>query len=583
MDTSQLPAYGVEQVHFLTTTRMTAMLKNDPEISEIVSKSGTLICCLNKQYKITYLSPAWQYFLKRPLEDYFHQLFTILIAESNRSKIQDLLVNFSTNKERHKKFVCKLETKIGVRSYEFIGQSTLEKDDCRFIFNAHDVSELVQLTDENKRIRTALDTPNLGYWQIDLESEEVYWSDEIYRIHGINKADYTPDLSSAIDFYHPEDAEQVRQKIDRAMQNGEEWTHSHRLVRPSGEVRNVLVRGKVVLNESGKPLTIFGICQDISKTEALREERDMLTYAINESSSGVFLTDKNHLVIWVNKAFEQLNGYSQNELRGQNISNLISGANTDQEVVQHIRDQMQAGKGVQTDILNYHKSGEMYWCRLLIAPIVRDHEVQSFIGFQQDVTDEIEAKRQLENVNANLENIVKQRTLELSKANVELEYLSRHDTLTNTLNRRVFYEIYEAESARLARNKSYLSLAMIDVDHFKLINDTLGHLAGDKVLQALVNEINDVKRDSDYLFRFGGEEFLLLMPGNKLSQSKVLAERIRQRISNLVVHDNNQDITVTVSIGLITTNSDAAASDSLKKADKLLYQAKSNGRNCIVY
>lgn len=562
---------------------MMAMLKNEVDISKIVSASGILICCLDKQHKITYLSPAWQHFLKRPLDDYYHQLFTTLLVNGNQSKIQDLLVSRTDNKELFKRFTCKVNTTNGVRSYEFIGQSSLERDDYQFIFNAHDISEVVQLTHENKNLRAALDTPSLGYWQIDLEATAVYWSDEIYRIHGVNKADYAPDLSSAIDFYHPDDAELVRQKIDRAMQNGEEWIHSHRLVRPSGEVRNVLVHGKVILSESGKPLTIFGTCQDISKTEALREERDTLAYAIHESSSGVFLTDNNHLVIWVNKAFEQLNGYRQNELKGQNIDNFINGKNTDQEVVQHIQDQLQAGKGVQTDILNYHKSGEMHWSRLLIAPILRDDEIVNFIGFQQDVTNEIEAKRKLEDVNANLENIVKQRTLELSEANAELERLSRYDTLTNTLNRRVFYEIYEAESARLTRTKSYLSIAMIDVDHFKLINDTLGHLVGDKVLQALVNEINDVKRDSDYLFRFGGEEFILLMPGSDLSQSKIVTERIRQRISTLVVHDNDHDITLTISVGLIATNIKNPANDSLKKVDKLLYQAKSNGRNCIVY
>jgi diguanylate cyclase (GGDEF)-like protein/PAS domain S-box-containing protein len=568
---------------FLTATRMMVMLKNEANISHIASASGVLICCIDKQYKITYLSPAWQHILKRPLDDYSQQLFTMLLVKSNQSKIQDLLVSWTENKERFKIFVCKLNTKNGVRSYEFTGQSSLENDDYQLIFNAHDISELVQLKDENKKLRIALNTPNIGYWQIDRESNEVYWSDEIYRIHGVDKAEYTPTLSSAIDFYHPEDSKHVWLKIDRAMKNGEEWTHSHRLVRSSGEVRNVLVRGNVVLSESGKPLTIFGICQDITETEALREERDMLAYAIHESTAGICLTDKNRLVIWVNKAFEKLSGYTQNELKGHTLSNFLQGENTDKEVVQQMRDQLLAGKGVHTDILNYSKSGEMYWCRLLITPVVRDGEVASFIGFQQDVTDEIEAKRKLEDVNANLEDIVKQRTLELSKANIELQYLSRHDTLTNTLNRRVFYEIYEAESARLTRKKSYLSIAMIDVDHFKLINDTVGHLAGDKVLQVLVNEINEVKRDSDYLFRFGGEEFILLMPGNNLYQSKIVAERIRQRIANLLVHYNDHDITVTVSIGLIANNSDVAASDSLKKVDKLLYQAKSNGRNCTVY
>ena len=434
-------------------------VKNETKMSEIISASCALICCLDKQHKITYLSPAWQHILNHPLEGYYHQLFTTLLVKSNEPKIQGLLVSWTDNKECVKRFVCELNTINGVRSYEFIGQSSLGRDDCQLIFNAHDITE----------------------------------------------------------------------------------------------------------------------------KEALREERDMLAYAIDESSAGICLTDKNRLVIWTNNAFEKLTGYTQHELMGQTLSKFLQGENTDQEVVQHIRAQLQAGKGVQTDILNYSKSGEAYWCRLLITPIFRGNEVINFIGFQQNVTAEIEAIRALEDVNTNLEHMVEKRTLELSKANAKLERLSRYDALTNTLNRRVFYEIYETECARLTRNKSYLSVAMIDVDHFKVINDTLGHLAGDNVLQVLVNEINGIKRDSDYLFRFGGEEFILLMPGNNLSQSKILAERIRQRIANLVVHSNDCDISITVSMGLIAINKEEAASDSLKKVDTLLYQAKSNGRNCTVY
>ena len=153
------------------------MLSNEAKISKIVSASCALICCLDKQYKITYLSPAWQHILNRPLEDYCHHLFTTLLVKGKHSKIQDLLASWTDNKECVKQFVCELNTTNGVRSYVFIGQSPLESDDYQLIFNAHDISELVQLKDENKKLRIALNTPNIGYWQIDLESNEVYWSD----------------------------------------------------------------------------------------------------------------------------------------------------------------------------------------------------------------------------------------------------------------------------------------------------------------------------------------------------------------------------------------------------------------------
>jgi len=159
----------------------------------------------------------------------------------------------------------------------------------------------------------------------------------------------------------------------------------------------------------------------------------------------------------------------------------------------------------------------------------------------------------------------------------EMEHLATHDPLTNALTRRQLNTVCAAELARCKRNQHSLALLMLDIDHFKAVNDTYGHQAGDRVLVQFVALVHSLLREVDKLGRYGGEEFVALLPDTSLEETRAVAERIRHAFAAASVEP-----ACTVSIGVTTRQRDDDSIDTLTaRADAALYRAKSGGRNRI--
>jgi two-component system cell cycle response regulator len=156
-------------------------------------------------------------------------------------------------------------------------------------------------------------------------------------------------------------------------------------------------------------------------------------------------------------------------------------------------------------------------------------------------------------------------------------------------NRRYLETRLSEEIARAQRNQKPLTCLMLDVDHFKLVNDTYGHQAGDRVLREIVKRVQGQIRTSDMAARYGGEEFAVLVPATRASEALKLAERIRKAVSAVPMQvTQDQALTITVSVGIAETVPPAAAQDYaamgqglISAADVALYQAKADGRDCV--
>jgi len=176
----------------------------------------------------------------------------------------------------------------------------------------------------------------------------------------------------------------------------------------------------------------------------------------------------------------------------------------------------------------------------------------------------------------------------LKDANEEIRILSITDPLTRCYNRTFMDEQLPKELKRAIRYNHPISLVMVDIDHFKNVNDTYGHQAGDKVLKELVRSIDQsIRSDVDWVARYGGEEFLVVFPETDFKRAEVLAERLRRAISQKTVQFKEEEIRITASFGV----SGFTSSTSLKAvsheamislADKSLYQAKEEGRNRVI-
>ncbi|MEN3811325.1 diguanylate cyclase [Chromobacterium piscinae] len=195
-------------------------------------------------------------------------------------------------------------------------------------------------------------------------------------------------------------------------------------------------------------------------------------------------------------------------------------------------------------------------------------------------------KQQLADVNANLEQMVADRTEQLRESNhlllrkaAELALQARHDALTNLHNRMAANEQLQEEHLRYKRTGAPYAVLLLDVDHFKRVNDTFGHDAGDRVLRHIADTLRNSARATDFVARYGGEEFLLLLPETDAAGAAVLAEKIRAAVEQSQAPDVGR---ITISIGLATSNAaDAQPEATVKRADLALYRAKAGGRNRV--
>lgn len=173
---------------------------------------------------------------------------------------------------------------------------------------------------------------------------------------------------------------------------------------------------------------------------------------------------------------------------------------------------------------------------------------------------------------------------QLMEAKKTFERLSLMDELTNVYNRRYLWNRLQEEFARFLRTKQPLSFLLLDIDHFKLINDQYGHLAGDFVLKELCQFISSVLRKYDIIGRYGGEEFGLILPNTTLDSSVPVAERIRMKVEKYPFTFEQQKLPITVSIGVAGLTQEIENIEKLiNNADEGLYKAKEKGRNCVCY
>lgn len=160
--------------------------------------------------------------------------------------------------------------------------------------------------------------------------------------------------------------------------------------------------------------------------------------------------------------------------------------------------------------------------------------------------------------------------------------LSATDPLTGLYNRRYFFQIYASEIERLRRYDGQLALILVDFDHFKQINDTYGHLTGDKVLVYISKLMRESLRRVDLIARFGGEEFVVMMPSTSLDEARQVAQRICETIACGPIHINGYSIQVSASLGVAAWESSYVESDTLlRHVDQAMYQAKAEGRNRV--
>lgn len=263
-------------------------------------------------------------------------------------------------------------------------------------------------------------------------------------------------------------------------------------------------------------------------------------------------TKKDSEIIEVSSAFANSSAYKKEELIGQPMS-IIHHPDTPNSYLKNLWDTILSNKEWHGEIKNKRKDGSEFWLEENIISVQNDAgEIESFILVGEDIT----IKKEFEN-------------------------LSNTDKLTGIINRRKLDELLEHEVQMAKRHASNLSLIIVDIDHFKDVNDTYGHQIGDLVLAKVAEIITQTIRKSDIFGRFGGEEFLIVCPKTTEAEAFVLAEKLRKSIENYTFEEIGHK---TMSLGISQFLSNDSAETLLKKADTALYEAKNSGRNkSVIY
>jgi diguanylate cyclase (GGDEF)-like protein/PAS domain S-box-containing protein len=291
-------------------------------------------------------------------------------------------------------------------------------------------------------------------------------------------------------------------------------------------------------------------------------------------------------IIQANPSFGTILGCNPDDVTGSRIDRFSPDgemslvrehlATLDDEVVESTELDTQAIKA----------DGTAIWLRWTASAVrTRDGEIEYYLVMLQDVSERRSTEDTLKAAYAEMEVLVAQRTAELQAANQRLSNEAVSDPLTGLYNRRYLADFVERELSRTRRSGNRMVFVIIDIDHFKRINDTFGHDAGDHVLREVSAYLRAQIRQEDLAFRYGGEEFLLVLPTAGAEAVRGRIEQVRERIARRKIEHDNRDLgTVTFSLGVAVFPDHGDTADAvIASADDALYRAKEGGRNRVVY
>ncbi|MBN2147216.1 MAG: diguanylate cyclase [Anaerolineales bacterium] len=357
-------------------------------------------------------------------------------------------------------------------------------------------------------------------------------------------------------------------------------TEVHEVMRVDvGEKMAVDLQVTPLRDGRGQLIGRMAVVREVTEFHHLQEQLRLQSVALEAAANAIVITDLDGNIEWLNPAFTRITGYEAEEVLGQNPRVLKSGKHPAQ-LYQNLWKTVLAGGVWHGEMINRRKDGRLYTEEMTIAP-VRDEqgEITHFIAVKQDVTARKLAEEGLQQANEQL----RARIGQIEELQEQMREQAIRDQLTGLFNRRYLEETMGRELARAARQSTPVGVVMLDLDHFKMINDQYGHEAGDLMLHLLGDLLNDLVRSGDIACRYGGEEFLVIMPGATKEISRQRADEWRMAFSVMSIQYQGDTLQTTLSAGVAAYPEDGKTMEKLlRAADRALYQAKENGRNQVV-
>jgi diguanylate cyclase (GGDEF)-like protein/PAS domain S-box-containing protein len=331
----------------------------------------------------------------------------------------------------------------------------------------------------------------------------------------------------------------------------------------NGDLRTLELRQVPVLDQTGEVTAVEAIAQDVTERRAAQAEERLAASVFENSAEGILVTDLKGVILRVNRAFTAITGYGPGEALGKTTAILHSGRHGP-DFYRELWDELRERGHWQGEIWNRRKDGEVYpeWLSISRIPDPNSAGQDRYVGIFTDISQQ-------------------------KAAEAEIARLAFHDALTGLPNRVLLMDRLETGLARAERQGHVDALLFLDLDHFKHVNDSLGHSVGDAMLKEVARRLTESVREYDTVARLGGDEFVVLL--NAVADDHHLAVRRARRAAEKIRASIAEPMTIaghalhtSPSMGVTLLPLDADNSeDALKHADKAMYRAKARGRNTI--
>lgn len=343
----------------------------------------------------------------------------------------------------------------------------------------------------------------------------------------------------------------VIDRLREAIQDGAYFFGSTVNYRKDGSPYNVEWNISAV-REEGRVVAFVSVQQDITARIAAQREHDLFLALGNLMPMPMIVTDANFRIVFANLEFERITGFTMGDLAGRSPEVLYASSDA-AKLMESAVSELTREHEVHRRVALRRKSGAPVIVNQRITQVgVAERRMQ--VSTYSDVSDLVESEQRWRS-------------------------MAHTDALTGAMNRRGGDRLLAELVQRSARAGTDLAAMMCDIDHFKRVNDTHGHAAGDRVLASVARALRTTLRDGDVVVRHGGEEFLVLVPGANVDVATRLAERLRSVVSAVPDDEVGR---VTVSIGVAVLDEAEAPEALLARADAALYAAKQRGRDCVV-
>ena len=422
---------------------------------------------------------------------------------------------------------------------------------------AHRANLLEQIREREERLKLSLWGAGDSFWDWDVRNNQIHriGADHLLKVPSDQQLSVGEWSQHAI---HPDDLPRMLHLMQEHLAgHTEAYESEHRVRDAHGNWIWVRARGKVVERDADfNPLRVAGTARDVTANRHAERERRIASEVLHSMNEAVAVIDLNFRFVSVNPAFSRITGYHEQDVMGMPDS-LLDSTQHPPEFYRRAHDELHS-KG--------HYKGEVW---------LRRADGEEFLGWveQAEVCDEA-------GVRTHFVSVVNDIT-DKKRAEQELRYLANYDTLTGLPNRGLLSERLARAVVRARRNESHVAVLFLDLDHFKVVNDSLGHAAGDRILKASAARLLGVVGSSDTVARLGGDEFTIVMEDvGDVANVTAMAEAVIAAFGEPVLSEGHGDIVISPSLGIALFPEHAQVpTDLLKFADAAMYRAKERGRN----